>query len=421
MSTIPAEDPAAERAVAFADELDQLRQRVEEAVAEPQSGDTLVHDLQVAYEELRVADEELRTQGEAIEGLVDEQRRLRGQQERMLAILPVAVVVTDRHGVIRAVNAAAATMMDMRAGRLVGKPLAGLFDTADRQGIRRMVSLRAGVDGVEHGSGSVLPRSGAPVAVDIVASGVSAGAVPDGISWVLLPASGPATGSERLADALSKLAVLPQRGAAVADLLEPAVSLCHEAIGADAALSLVLGSPLAPDAVVSTSQLAQSWDGAQLAAGEGPSVTAYNGASSVASRDVRGDDRWPALAELLSEGVAVVATPIDSGGRVVGCLTAYGIPGQTLPEETMELLGLTLGGVLYEMELMSELGRLERDMQKALVSRSVIDQAKGVIMASQAVDERTAWEYLVRLSSTQHRKLRDIARQIVDAVADSGV
>jgi AmiR/NasT family two-component response regulator len=51
-------------------------------------------------------------------------------------------------------------------------------------------------------------------------------------------------------------------------------------------------------------------------------------------------------------------------------------------------------------------------------SSSVIEQAKGMLMAAQGCDEDEAFELLVQASQRENVKLRDVAQRIVeDAVA----
>src|SRR5262245_54092996 len=94
-SALPNPESIAPELARLVDRLGRARDLGEPDVQE------LVNDLETAYEELRTADEEVRTQREQILRLVDGQAMQRLQQERMLAIVPVAVIVTDVHGVIR--------------------------------------------------------------------------------------------------------------------------------------------------------------------------------------------------------------------------------------------------------------------------------------------------------------------------------
>jgi hypothetical protein len=114
---------------------------------------------------------------------------------------------------------------------------------------------------------------------------------------------------------------------------------------------------------------------------------------------------------------AVLAAAVESGDRVAGTLTAYATGSRRVSAESVELLAVTVGGVLHELELLGELERLGEDMQRALSSRAVIDQAKGIIMAARGLDADQAWQHLVKLSSSHHRKVRDVAADIVQRAA----
>jgi AmiR/NasT family two-component response regulator len=64
----------------------------------------------------------------------------------------------------------------------------------------------------------------------------------------------------------------------------------------------------------------------------------------------------------------------------------------------------------------ARLGDKARNMQLAMDSRAVIEQAKGVLMAQRHVDAEQAFEILRDASQRYNRKLRDIAAGIVDSV-----
>ena len=53
-------------------------------------------------------------------------------------------------------------------------------------------------------------------------------------------------------------------------------------------------------------------------------------------------------------------------------------------------------------------------LQEALRSRPVIEQAKGILMASQGCDADEAFDTLRRASQRENRKLRDVAVDFVD-------
>lgn len=54
-------------------------------------------------------------------------------------------------------------------------------------------------------------------------------------------------------------------------------------------------------------------------------------------------------------------------------------------------------------------------LRTAMNTRGVIEQAKGMLMAQRHIDADDAFDILVRLSQTTHRKLVDVARQLVES------
>jgi GAF domain-containing protein len=56
----------------------------------------------------------------------------------------------------------------------------------------------------------------------------------------------------------------------------------------------------------------------------------------------------------------------------------------------------------------------EEQLEKALVSRDVIGQAKGLLMSSRGLTADEAFDLLAKLSQRQNRKLRDIAGDVIE-------
>jgi AmiR/NasT family two-component response regulator len=61
-----------------------------------------------------------------------------------------------------------------------------------------------------------------------------------------------------------------------------------------------------------------------------------------------------------------------------------------------------------------------RGLRTALESRPVIDQAKGVLVAQEHCSVDDAFVILTEASQKSNRKLRDVARSIVQAEAQPG-
>jgi PAS domain S-box-containing protein len=393
--------------------------RIRSEDSEVVDAEELMADLETAYEELRVADEEVRAQQEQIAQLLEGQTLMRWQQERMMSVLPVATMSTDRHGVIRVANVATAHLLGMRMSRVLGKPAVTLFAAEERPHLRRLLSeLAHGREGF-HRRTRLVPREGQAIDVEITVARTP-GSSPE-LSWMLLDAGLAQPGEEGAADplprSLAELATLPTRADDLQHLLQRAAELATTALGSAMEATVTLGPPDAPDALASSGVHAQLFDGAQIAHGEGPCITAFESLATVHTADAHHDPRWPLLApDVPAEITSVIASPLESGDRLVGALNVYGLT--TAPVTSLiprvELLAATIAAVVYEFSLKSELKELAADMERALTSRAVIDQAKGIVIAERGCSPDEAFQHLVQLSSTQQLKLREVARLLVE-------
>ncbi|WP_182526493.1 ANTAR domain-containing protein [Nocardioides dongkuii] len=380
----------------------------------------LVQELETAYEELRVADEEVRVQEEEIAGLLRHQDAERVAHARLLAVLPVAVLLTDQRGIVRTANAEAAVLVGRRPDRIEGRPVFTFFGPDDRPAMRELPGRAASqvTGGPRTGVLVTGTQETVPVEVTVTVADREQGL----FTWLLLTAgAGRPDGVLSLPDGLARLAELPVEDASPEDVVRASLEVCRDVLGPDVELTVLLGSPEEPEAVVSTGQLAQVLDGSQLQAGEGPTSSAYRERATVWATDVRADPRWPRWASAVSErGLAVVAVPLQVSGQVGGVLTGYrvGGPADSSLAENVETLALTVRGLLQQVVLRAEIRQAAADLDRALSSRAMIDQAKGIVMAREGCSAEDAFRHLVDVASTEHVKLRDLAATIVTSVSD---
>src|SRR5262245_51560949 len=109
----------------FSAQVAELQRRLARARAEEGSAEleVLMQDLETAVEELRVADDEARTQRQEVARLLEDRELMRWRHERMLAVLPIPVLTTDRSGRLKSVNAAGVALFGIRIDHLLRKPL----------------------------------------------------------------------------------------------------------------------------------------------------------------------------------------------------------------------------------------------------------------------------------------------------------
>jgi AmiR/NasT family two-component response regulator len=62
---------------------------------------------------------------------------------------------------------------------------------------------------------------------------------------------------------------------------------------------------------------------------------------------------------------------------------------------------------------------LRRNLESALETRGVIDQAKGILIAREGITADVAFDVLKRASQRTNRKLHQIAQEMVEAASRS--
>ena len=108
-----------------------------------------------------------------------------------------------------------------------------------------------------------------------------------------------------------------------------------------------------------------------------------------------------------------VPLPISEG--VLGALNIYAREVDAFDEDSRSAavrFAPYAGVAVANMYAYQDARNLADNLQKALDSRAIIDQAKGILMERHKVTAEQAFEVLVRISMQTNRKLRDIADQL---------
>ena len=181
------------------------------------------------------------------------------------------------------------------------------------------------------------------------------------------------------------------------------------------------GRPTTPAFTAKTALLL---DETQYELGDGPCLAAirHRGLEHV---NTTSDDRWPAFVSAASDhGVlATMSVPLGNDEAVMGSLNLY---SETQAEYDVGARDVAcgfadqLGVAVATATLYMESYELSRQLQQAMESRAVIEQAKGILMAAQRCTPDAAFTILVRASQNQNRKLRAIASEIVDRYTRTG-
>lgn len=154
---------------------------------------------------------------------------------------------------------------------------------------------------------------------------------------------------------------------------------------------------------------------------EGPSMEARRTGQPVHVPDLVGEPRrWASALEALAHGIrGWLVTPIDGSAGTVGTLTLYATRPDTFDEATRQRIQAVADGVgdIITLALRQTVQtRLTRDLRGALDSRSVIDQAIGIVMAQNRCDRKSAFAVLRSASQNRNAKVREIATAIVHSI-----
>lgn len=163
--------------------------------------------------------------------------------------------------------------------------------------------------------------------------------------------------------------------------------------------------------VATTGPVPQRLDAFQQQEGAGPCLTAAESQETVRLEDVAADRRWPTFTtEAAEAGVgSMLCLPLRVDATTFGTLSLYADTPFAL-KDAAEPVARVLA-VLAAITLSESRSRV--NLERALQSRDVIGQAKGIIMNARRVTADEAFAVLVRRSQETNRKLVDVAGDVV--------
>ncbi|HEX3825580.1 MAG TPA: GAF and ANTAR domain-containing protein [Mycobacteriales bacterium] len=176
-----------------------------------------------------------------------------------------------------------------------------------------------------------------------------------------------------------------------------------------------------PATAASTSEFAVRVDNCQYEFGDGPCLEALRLGKTVIVADQAADSRWPEYADCaVAAGVgSSVSVPLMVEAHHIAAPNIYGDrPGAFGQQavEAAEALAVYAAVVLANADLYFTATSRAEQMNAAMESRAVIEQAKGVLMGARRCTAEEAFAILVKLSQQSGRKLRDVATALIDQI-----
>jgi transcriptional regulator with GAF, ATPase, and Fis domain len=161
----------------------------------------------------------------------------------------------------------------------------------------------------------------------------------------------------------------------------------------------------------------------QIQNDEGPCMDSFAAGTMVAAPDLTAVTPWPRFAaESLAGGFAsVCAVPLRLRADTIGCVNLFMASSGGLSEGDVEIAqALTDVAciVICQNEASRSAARREEQLQQALNSRVLIEQAKGVIAERAGVAMDEAFGRLRRYARNNNLRLSDLAGAVIAGTVD---
>lgn len=351
----------------------------------------------------------------------------------LMAGLPTAVIQTDLDGCVTWGNSAAAELFDISESGLAGVHICDLVHEDDRM-IMKQAVIEFAVDGSlteeDLTERDPIRVRVAAVGEEALATEVSAAVQADNnggspaVTWIFEAPDEPLTDGLTLAQTFSQISTLPMQTSSRQDLMSLTAQFCERAFETEVGVSLTIGAPEDPVSLGSSSLFAQQIDAIQISADEGPCQEAWETRETVYSNDATTDSRWPRFAQDArdTELRSALATPIFANSEMLGVLNIYAVEVETFGPTNLRIVAMlarAAGAAIHRQEEEQQLRELIDQLELAMSSREVIEQAKGILMAQYRCSSQEAFTKMTRVSQDRNIRVRKVAEKIVASVERS--
>ena len=234
-----------------------------------------------------------------------------------------------------------------------------------------------------------------------------------------------ATVDERLAQAFVELADTLVAGYDLMEFLQTLADRCVELLEVDAAGLLLADSRGSLRLVAASTEQARVVELFQIQNDEGPCLDCYRSGQPVIISDIRADGaaaRWPQFAAAAAEmGFAGVhAIPMRLRDQVIGTLNLFRTAPDGLTPAVVvaatALVDVATIGILQERALRQQ-EVVAGQLQVALNSRVIIEQAKGVLAERLRVTPDEAFVLLRRYARDHNHPLTELSGDVIRGTA----
>ena len=152
---------------------------------------------------------------------------------------------------------------------------------------------------------------------------------------------------------------------------------------------------------------------------EGPCISAALERRTVRSGSLGGEKQWPHFGPRVGRlGVhSVLSLPLLIPDRVVGAINVYAHAKDVFDDHAVELgelFAAPAAVAVHNAQVLAQAMALTAQLQTALVSRPVIDQAVGIVRSRSACSAEEAFVKLRTISQHENTRLAVVAQRVVD-------
>ena len=218
--------------------------------------------------------------------------------------------------------------------------------------------------------------------------------------------------------AFEQLAAIVLADHSLHSVLQTVADLTTEVLPGDIEASVTLLVADRATTVVHTGQLALDLDETQYCQGDGPCLHAARSGEPVEVTDARSDRRWPDYTERAVErgSLSSMSMPLGTADEIGAALNVYARVAAAFDDESRRVgakLARFAGVTVASMHAYESARELADNLQAAMDTRAVIDQAKGILMERHKLTPDQAFQLLAKASMATNRKLRDLAETLV--------
>ena len=245
------------------------------------------------------------------------------------------------------------------------------------------------------------------------------GRSPDSLGWDQADAD-----AADLRGSIAGLANLVTGSLGLDELLTRVATFARNAIpGADGAAVTLLnveGPEHRVDALAASDPFVVEIDEIQyVLVKEGPCITAALERRTVCSGSLGGERMWPRFGPRVGRlGVhSALSLPLLLPDQVIGAINVYAHAKDVFDEHAAqlgELFAAPAAVAVHNAHVLTQARALAAQLQQALSTRPVIDQAIGLVRGRTGATAEEAFARLRDISQTEHTKLVEVAQRIVD-------